>query len=332
MDWKIGENLKMDKKDKVSFVIPCYASAHTIEGVVAEVNETMKKYGKYEWEFVLINDSSPDNTYEVIKGLCEKSDNITGIDLSRNFGQHSALMAGFNNVSGDIVLCLDDDGQTPGTEVYKILDKMKEGYDVVYARYGNKQHSAFRNFGSKVNSIMSEILLDKPKDLFISSFFGVRRYLVDNMIKYNHAFPYVIGLVLRSTKNIANVDVEHRARLEGNSGYSLKKLIGLWMNGFTAFSVKPLRMATFFGVLMAFIGFAYAIFLVIRKLIYPENILLGWSSNMSAILVIGGLILFMLGIIGEYIGRIYICMNNAPQFIIKEMVGSGSKAESESED
>lgn len=305
---------------KVSFVIPCYASEHTISLVVQEVNDAMGKLKKYEWEFVLVNDCSPDNTFDVIKNLCAKYSNIIGINLARNFGQHAALMAGFNQVTGDIVVCLDDDGQTPGDEVGKLLDKVEEGFDVVYAKYANKKHSGFRNMGSKLNSKMTEYLLDKPKDLFISSYFAARRFIVDEMVKYEHSFPYVTGLVLRSTRRITNVEVTHRDRVEGVSGYSIKKLISLWSNGFTAFSVKPLRLATIIGMLFAMIGFIVVLVLVIRKLLYPSEVLMGWSSTMSVLMMIGGIILIVLGIIGEYIGRIYICINQAPQYIIREKV------------
>lgn len=314
---------------KVSFVIPCYASEKNIAAVISEVEDAMEQIGKYQWEFVLVNDCSPDNTFDVITELSKQYENVIGINLARNFGQHAALMAGFNNISGDIVVCLDDDGQTPGNEVGKLLEKVEEGYDVVYAQYANKKHSGFRNFGSMLNSKMTEYLLDKPQELFVSSYFATRRFIVNEMIKYEHAFPYVIGLVLRSTKNITNVAVTHRDRTEGTSGYSLKKLIGLWMNGFTAFSVKPLRLASFIGVLFAIMGFLCTIGLIVNKLLNPDVVLLGWSSTMSVMMILGGIILLVLGIIGEYIGRIYICINRAPQYIIREKVGMVDESKKE---
>ena len=307
---------------KISFVIPCYAAEHTILQVVQEVNEAMEKMSGYIWEFVLVNDGSPDNTFDVICALCNTYSNVTGINLTKNFGQHAALMAGFNHVRGDIIVCLDDDGQTPGNEVNKLINKIEEGYDVVYAKYLNKKHSVFRNFGSMINSKMMEYLLDKPKELFISSYFAVRKYIVDEIIKYDNSFPYVIGLVLRTTKSIGNVNVNHRNRMTGNSGYSFKKLLSLWMNGFTAFSVKPLRLASFSGVLFALIGFVSIIILVLNKLLHPTEVMLGWSSTMSVMMLIGGILLIVLGIIGEYIGRIYICINKSPQYIIREQVAS----------
>lgn len=311
--------------NKVSFVIPCYSSGHSIEAVVHELIAAMEELVEYKYEVIMVNDCSPDDTMDIIRGICIQHDNMKGIDLSKNFGQHGALMAGLNYVSGDIVVCLDDDGQTPASEVGKLLKKIGEGYDVVYAEYNNKQHSGFRNLGSKINSLMTEYLLDKPRGLFVSSYFAVRRYIVDDVIQYQNAYPYVLGLVLRSTKNIANVEVKHRERIEGNSGYTLKKLVGLWVNGFTSFSVKPLRFATIVGCFFAMIGFLFVIYLVVHKLLHPGSVLMGWSSTMSVIMILGGLILLVLGMIGEYIGRIYICINKAPQYIIKEIVGDKSE-------
>ena len=206
-------------KTLVSFVIPCYRSEATLPGVIREIQDTMEKMKDYGYEIVLVNDCSPDGTFSVIRKLCQENDNIVGIDLARNFGQHSALMAGFHYVKGDVIVCLDDDGQTPADEADRLLMGIEKGADVVYARYGKKHHSGFRNWGSHV----------------------------DEMMRYEFAYPYVIGLVLRTTKNIINVDVEHRDRQAGVSGYTIGKLLNLWFNGFTAFSVKPLRIATVTG-------------------------------------------------------------------------------------
>lgn len=304
---------------KVSFVIPCYRSEQTITHVVDEIHKSLAELNRYEYEIILVNDCSPDGTFEVIRGLCENDSRIVGINLAKNFGQHAALMAGFRHVQGDIVVCLDDDGQTPADEVGKLLDKIEEGSDVVYAKYNHKQHSAFRNFGSHVNELMTRVMLGKPKELFISSYFAAKRFIIDEVIRYENSYPYVIGLVLRSTKNITNVDVNHREREIGTSGYTLKKLLGLWFNGFTAFSVQPLRIATIMGGSFAVLGFIYALYTIIKKFVNP-NVPMGFSSLMSATLVIGGMLMVMLGLIGEYIGRIYITLNNSPQYVIREVV------------
>ena len=303
----------------VSFVIPCYRSEQTIGGVVEEINSTMADLPQYTYEIILVNDASPDNTFETIRDLCQKQSNICGINLAKNFGQHAALMAGFHYVHGEIVVCLDDDGQTPANEVDKLLNGIEEGADVVYARYTTKQHSAFRNFGSKVNELMTRVMLEKPKELYISSYFAAKRFVVEEMTRYQNPYPYVIGLVLRSTKKIINVEVTHREREVGTSGYTIGKLLNLWFNGFTAFSVKPLRLATVMGIASACVGFLYGIYTIIKKFVNPD-VVIGFSALMAAVVFFGGLILLMLGIIGEYIGRIYISLNNSPQFVIRESI------------
>ena len=306
-------------KKKISFVIPCYNSAKTIEGVVEEIRETMENLEQYIYEVVLVNDCSPDETFQVIRKICQSQSHIYGLDLAKNFGQHGALMAGFHQVSGDIIVCLDDDGQTPASEVGKLLEKIEEGDDVVYASYAHKKHSLFRNFGTYMNEKMAEFLLGKPRELFVSSYFAARRFVIEEIMKYENAYPYVIGLVLRTTKRISNVEVDHRERQIGQSGYNFKKLLALWFNGFTAFSTKPLRIATISGSLFALVGFAYGIYTVIKKFLVPQ-VPIGFSSLMSALMFIGGMVLLMMGLIGEYIGRMYICMNNAPQFVVREKV------------
>jgi len=313
---------------KVSFVIPCYRSALTIGNVVKEIQDTMNTLNAYTYEIILVNDYSPDDTFDVIEKLCEEYSNICGVNLARNFGQHAALMAGFHQVTGDILVCLDDDGQTPADEVGKLLTEIENGQDVVYASYANKKHSMFRNFGSWVNEKMLQFLLGKPKELFVSSYFAARRFIVDEMLKYENAYPYVIGLVLRTTKRISNVPVQHREREIGASGYTLGKLLSLWFNGFTAFSTKPLQIATISGCTLAVGGFLYALYTIIKKFVNPA-VPLGFSSMMSAILVIGGMIMVMLGLIGEYIGRMYICMNSAPQFVVRDLIPAKEEKQEE---
>lgn len=306
---------------KLSFVIPCYNSEKTIQSVVEEINEKLQSISGYSYEIILVNDCSSDNTQKVIENICKQNNNVIGIEHAKNFGQHAAIMDGFHFVSGDIVICLDDDGQTPANEADKLIDCINTGYDVVYAEYDTKMHSSFRNFGSMVNSKMTEILLGKPKDLYVSSYFAARRFVIEEIKNYHNSYPYLVGLVLRTTKNICNVSVHHRERAIGQSGYSLNKLIALWMNGFTSFSVLPLRIASYCGMVVAGIGFIYACITVVRRLFNP-NMMIGWSSVMAVLLIIGGLILLVLGMIGEYIGRIYISINNSPQYVIRKVIGN----------
>ncbi len=309
--------------EKISFVIPCYNSSKTLGGVVSEIELTMQNLS-YQYEIILVNDSSPDDTLQTIKNLAKK-DNVIGIDLAKNFGQHAALMAGFHFATGDIVVCMDDDGQTPANEVNSLISKIKEGYDVVYAKYPSKKHSGFRNFGSKINAKMAEVMIHKPKNLSVTSYFAMKKFVMLEMIKYENCYPYVIGLVLRTTKNICNVEINHRERQSGKSGYTLGKLISLWVNGFTSFSVKPLRIATFLGILSSFCGFGYLIFIILNYFI-NKSAPLGYSSIMIVMLILGGLILIVLGLIGEYVGRIYMCNNAAPQYVVREIIDKDNQA------
>ena len=301
---------------KLSFVIPCYGSESTITDVVSELKRTARTIPDCRYEIIMVSDCSPDRVYSVIQSLCkEDPEHCKGAELAKNFGQHAALMAGYGMASGDYIISLDDDGQAPVESVPKLVDAMKDA-DIVYGAYDRKKHSAFRNFGSRVNDVMAEMLLGKPKNIHISSFFGMRRFVMDEVLKYDNAFPYLQGLLLRTSKRIVNVPVNHRKRADGKSGYTFFKLLALWTNGFTAFSVVPLRIATICGFFCAFLGFLGGIWCIVNKLIRP-NVPLGYSSMMASIFFIGGMLMLMLGLIGEYIGRTYICINRAPQYVIR---------------
>ena len=168
----------------VSFVIPCYRSAQTVGKVVDEITASMGEIAG-EYEIILVNDCSPDNTYDVICDIARVDTRVRGLNLAKNFGQHAAIMAGLTFATGDVVVCLDDDGQTPACEVGKLLDAIDSGSDVVYARYSHKKHSLFRTFGSLVNEKMLQFMLGKPKDLYVSSYFAARRFVVDEILRYD---------------------------------------------------------------------------------------------------------------------------------------------------
>ena len=307
----------------VSFVIPCYHSEQTLGAVVAEIDGTMKTMPGYTWEIICVNDGTPNACWKKIQELCaEKPDSRHGICLARNFGQHAALMAGLHAAKGDRIVCLDDDGQTPANEVGRLLCAIDRGADVVYAKYEHKQHSGFRNWGSQVNEAMLHQMLGKPKDLYVSSYFAMRRYVLKEVLRYENSYPYLIGLVLRTTTNVVNVPVDHRKRTVGTSGYTLGKLFSLWMNGFTAFSIKPLRIATVVGSVSAVVGFLYGIYTIVKRLVNP-NVPVGFSALMSAIVFFGGMTILMVGLAGEYIGRTYISVNSAPQYVVRETTEKG---------
>ena len=303
--------------EKLSFVIPCYGSEKTIEHVIQGIEETVT--GKNPYEIICVNDCSPDNVFKVLEKLAEQNDKIKVINLSKNFGQHNALMAGYRYCTGDIIVSLDDDGQTDPRLCYSLIKAIDDNTDVVYARYPSKKHNAFRNFGTWMSQKMKIWLCEWPKDLTCTSYFAAKRFIIDEIIKYENPYTFPSGLIIRTTRKIKNVDIEHHKRESGKSGYTFKKLINLWLNGFTQFSVKPLRIATLCGVFVATMGFAYAIVIIIKKILHP-SITVGYSSIMCALLFIGGMLMIMLGLIGEYVGRIYICMNQPPQYVIRNTI------------
>lgn len=313
---------------KLSIVIPAFNSQGTIGQVISRVEETINNLGdSYTHEIIVVNDSSRDNTLDVCKGLALSDKRVKVISFSKNFGQHSAIMAGFRASTGDYTICLDDDLQTPPEEIGSLVYKLESGkYDVVYAYYNDKKHSGFRNLGSRINDLMAEYLINKPKNLKVSSYFIARKFVIDEIIKYDKPYPYILGLILRITDNIGGIPVEHSERKIGKSNYTLKKLIKLWLNGFTNFSVRPLRVSSITGFILAIISAVYSLAIMVRKLVNPE-IQLGWTSIMVTVIFIGAVQLMSIGLLGEYVGRIYLSINKTPQYTIKEVYGEETEKE-----
>lgn len=313
-----------NKRELISFVIPCYKSVNTLEKVIDMIRETVAQRPEFDSEIVLVNDCSPDGgaTWGLIQQLNEKYDNIVGVNLAKNSGQTCAVMAGLRTSKGDYVTVSDDDGQTPINRVFEFYDYMHEGgFDVVCAHYTSRgKRSLFREFGSWMNQTMVKYFLDEPKGLSTSGFFFAKRFIVDEMVKYSNAFPHIGGLMLRTTHNIGNIDMSMNDRAAGRSNYTFSKLLRIWVNGITTFSIKPLRLTCFLGMFMVFVSFVVIIALIISKLTNPL-ITIGWTSMIATTLLIGGMILFVLGVIGEYIGRIYLSLNQNPQYVVKEIIG-----------
>ena len=302
---------------KFSFVIPCYRSEGIVGSVIEEIKTLVEDH--YDYEIIMINDASPDNVLQELKNYARQDKKIKVVNLAKNVGKHAALMAGFSYAVGDIIISVDDDGQCPLNHLDDLVKPLMEGYDVAIARYPVKQQSRFKNWGSKINSQIACWLLEKPKTLQLSNFVAFKAFICKEILRYKNAFPYIDGLLLRSTGKIANVDMKERSRIAGTSGYTFLKSLKLFTNGFTAFSVKPLRVATICGILSAIVGFLVGIIVIVRKILSPE-ILAGYSSLMAMLLFIGGIIMLLLGIMGEYIGRIYICLNNSPQYVVRETI------------
>lgn len=309
---------------KYSIVIPCYRSSHTVRNVVELTAEEFGRLGIDDFEFVLVDDCSPDGgeTIRVLRALAEEYPYVTAVELARNTGQHNAVMAGFAYAAGDIIITMDDDMQTHPSQLGKLLDKLNEGYDVVYGYYPDKKHSGFRNFGSWVNFMTVRILIGKPKDMRTSSYCVMRRYVCENMIQYHAQYSHLQGLVLRTvaTERIASVPIEHFERAYGKSNYTLKKLIGLWSN-IAGFSVVPLQIAKRCGIGISLLGIIGTLVLLIRKIMHPA-IVLGWTSVIVAIFFFSGILLFTIGMVGEYVGRMFLSMGNYPQYVVRDVYTS----------
>ena len=300
-----------------SIVIPCYKSAGTIETVVSETAKEMDNMGRHEYEFILVNDCSPDGgaTIKKLREIATERNYVRVVDLARNSGQHNAMMAGLRAASGEVFISMDDDMQTRPSELHKMFRAFDEGYDVVYGAYPEKKESMFRRFGSWVNKMCAVVFLGRPKELKTSSFWIIRKYVRDSIRSYEGAHSYLLGLILRSTSSITQVEVEHFEREIGASGYTLRTLLRLWSN-IIGFTVKPLRLAMQGGMLISTISVIFALGIFIRKLVHP-SIDPGWSSIMVAIFFSLGVELFFIGMIGEYIGRTYMHINKEPQYIVK---------------
>lgn len=298
-----------------TIVIPVYNSAGTIRKLIESL---IKNLDSTYLQIVLVNDGSGDNSHDVCRELAlAYQDIVTYIKLSKNFGEHNAVMAGLNYADGDYIVIMDDDFQNPPEEVSNLLrEASSKKYDIVYTYYRKKQHEWFRNVGSKFNDLVANLMLDKPKGLYLSSFKCLSRFVVQEIIKYKGPFPYIDGLALRCTRNIGKIEVSHEERKHGRSGYTFRKLVRLWLNMFVNFSVIPLRFSFFVGLFFSFLGGALSALTVIDKLLHPERPV-GWPSMVIVIMMFSGVQLLILGILGEYIGHLFLGHNQTPQFVIR---------------
>lgn len=314
---------------KYSVVIPCYRSSKTIMTVVEETSKELSRLKLVPFEFVLIDDFSPDGgeTVREIKAIAEKYEYVTSIALAHNAGQHNAIICGLNYAKGENIILMDDDMQTHPSQLSKIIGGLDEDHDVVYGYYPNKKHSGFRKFGSWFTHTSVRILLGKPKDMKTSSFVAMKRYVRDYIIKYPAHFTQMQGLILRtvSADRIASVPIEHFERAYGESGYTIKKLIGLWSN-IAGFSIVPLQLSKRMGVFISACGFAGLLVLLFRKIV-SETKIPGWTSTMMTIIFFSGIILLTLGLVGEYVGRMFLTMGNYPQYVVREIYRQDRKDE-----
>lgn len=306
----------------LSIVIPVYNGARSIERLVHELAALRIPGGV---ELVLVNDGSADDSWEVIRRLHGAAPMpIIAIDLARNFGEHNAVMAGYAAASGAFIINIDDDFQNPPSEVAKLYEyaMAHPELDVVYTRYEQKHHSWFRNLGSRFNDAVARFMIDKPKGLYLSSFRCISRFLCDRVLAYSGPYPYIDGLILENTRRIGRLTVQHSPRTEGASGYTLRKLVRHWLMMFVNFSVMPLRISSIIGALFSIVGFGMAVYAVVEHFLHdtPQ----GWASIVSVVLVFAGIQLLTLGLIGEYLGRLFLMQRGKPQYAVRTELRPGS--------
>ncbi len=296
---------------QLSVVIPVYNGAKTIGRLVEKLHEELYTYA---FEIILVNDGSPDNSEEVCLALSKKYKNITFVSLRKNFGEFNAVMCGLNQVRGQYAVMIDDDFQNPPSEIIKLMEEaQRTGLEVVYTYYSDKKHNMFRNFGSWLVNQLATHLFNKPKGLYLSSFKLISKDIVDEICQYKGPFPYIDGIIFSLVSKVGTVLVEHSKREEGRSNYTFEKLSVLFLTIVFGYSILPARFILLSGFFFTFLGLA--LFSLDVWGILSEY-------SITVFLFFGGVQLMSLGIIGEYMGRMFLTQNNYPQFSVKYKVKS----------
>jgi glycosyltransferase involved in cell wall biosynthesis len=300
----------------LSIVIPVYNGASSIADLVRDL-ENLPIGGGHE--IVLVNDGSADDSLAICRTLFETARvPMTIVSLARNYGEHNAVLAGLRYASGAHVITMDDDLQNPPEEVQRLLAfAQRNGKEVVYTYYYDKRHALWRNIASRFANRVADFVLDKPRGLYLSSFRCMTAFVAREIVRYEGPFPYVDGLILQVTHDIDRLPVSHLPRATGSSNYTMRRLFRLWMNMFVNFSVMPLRISTVTGFALSALGAVGVIMAVGEALLSSPPP--GWASLMAAVLLLSGVQLLILGIIGEYLGRLYLTANQRPQSVVKEV-------------
>jgi glycosyltransferase involved in cell wall biosynthesis len=301
---------------ELSVVIPVYNGSRTIGAVVDAVHCALSAT---TFEIVLVNDGSADESETACLALVERyPGSVSFIQLARNFGEHSAVLAGLRRASGRYVAVMDDDGQNPADQLPVLLEHIRTtDLDVVYGRYREKRHSPLRNLGSRFANRIATMVLQKPRDLYLSSFKIMNRFVVDAVTRYQGAFPYIDGLILQTTRRVGQVEVEHREREAGRSGYTLRKLIKLWSNLLLGFSIAPLRLAVIVGLAISVLSVFLLLATIIDKLFITPHVTFGIPTVLCLVTLFAGVQLFVLGLVGEYVGRTFLHVHGQPQVVVR---------------
>jgi glycosyltransferase involved in cell wall biosynthesis len=314
----------------LSIVIPVYRSEDCLEPLVAAIAEALTPTGR-DYEVVLVNDFSPDNSWAVIESICARNPNVIGVDLRRNFGQDNAIMTGLRLARGKYVAVMDDDLQHHPADLPLLLARIEEGFDVVFAEFRAKHQKLWKNVGSWFNGKFAEWVINKPRDVYLSPYKIIRGEVAEMICGYDGPDPYIDGLLFQVTARITQIPVDHHPRYAGRSSYTFWKSLRVWARLAVSFSAKPLRLVTWFGLLFAVFGLMLAVAVVVYRLRWPEDFskeTAGWASLMVALLVVSGIQLIFFGVLGEYTGRTFLNVNRKPQSAIREVLNSTTSDES----
>jgi glycosyltransferase involved in cell wall biosynthesis len=305
---------------KFSVIIPVYNSEHTLAELTDRLTNILSSI-TINYEIIFIDDCSSDNSWRVLKDLHSKDCKIKIIHLQKNFGQHNAILCGLNFAKGDFVITMDDDLQHPPEEIPKLINKIQEGFSIVFGRYKIKYHSRIENFFSRQFQILIYHILDIPPTVFISSFAALRSDAVKNMILIKTSYIYLPALIQKSVpvSKITDIEVNHKPRKIGKSNYNIRKYISLLLNLIINYSTLPLLLVGIFGIIVSLVSFCYGVYIVSRYLTDPNYGIMGWNSLMVALTFLGGMILFSIAIIGEYLRRILTEVSYGQQYVIGEM-------------
>jgi glycosyltransferase involved in cell wall biosynthesis len=279
------------------------------------ISEALKLFS--EWELILVNDKSEDRSWEGIVKICRSDQRVKGISLRKNFGQDNAILAGMSIARGAFVVVMDDDLQHDPAAIPSLYEKCRQGYDICYGRFASKKQKMWKNIGSWMNGKLAEKLLEKPPGIYLSPFKIIRKEVVDEVLRFRSSFPYIDATLLTITKNMTEVEVTHHERKYGAGNYNLFRSVLVFINHLTNYSIYPLRLVTLVGFFSAFVSFLGGGFYLVQYL-YSDKRVEGWISLVLLIIFFGGLILMSIGLIGEYIGRIFLSVNNKALYSIDQ--------------
>lgn len=306
-------------KPVYSIVIPVYRSEQIIAKTIQRIMDVSENEG-FAIELVLVNDGSPDNSWSILEQAAKRDQRIKSINLLKNYGQHTAVYCGIKESTGDFIITMDDDLQNPPEELHHLIDKINEGYDLVFAEFNQKMHPGFRKIGTRIVAYLNNKIFGKPKSIKLTNFRIFTRATANRVIAYRTNYPYIPGLLLMSASKMANVQTEHHSREIGNSNYTLVRILTLVARLLFNYSSYPLKIVSGAGIIISLLSFLAGVFFIIKSMVLGVEVQ-GWTTIVALVSFLCGFILIMLGIMGEYLSRIMNQLASSEPYQIREIIG-----------